>query len=81
MFLVTLILTKLNSCIQQSDRIPCDADVTKDEGKTEEELAEMMAEKEAKANTQLLEMVSWGVRFELISNWARLASNGKNLGP
>ncbi|XP_005110818.1 peptidyl-prolyl cis-trans isomerase sig-7 [Aplysia californica] len=41
----------------ESDRIPCDADVNEDEGKTEEELAEMMAEKEAKANTQILEMV------------------------
>ncbi|CAL1533742.1 unnamed protein product [Lymnaea stagnalis] len=40
-----------------SDHIPCDADIDKDKDKTEEELAEIMAEKEAKANTQILEMV------------------------
>ncbi|CAG5125955.1 unnamed protein product [Candidula unifasciata] len=40
-----------------SDHIACDADIDEDKDKTEEELAEMMAEKEAKANTQILEMV------------------------
>ncbi|GFO40236.1 peptidyl-prolyl cis-trans isomerase-like 4 [Plakobranchus ocellatus] len=40
-----------------SDHIPCDADIDEDKGKTEAELAEIEAEKEAKANTQILEMV------------------------
>uniref|UniRef100_A0A0B6ZKF4 Peptidyl-prolyl cis-trans isomerase n=1 Tax=Arion vulgaris TaxID=1028688 RepID=A0A0B6ZKF4_9EUPU len=40
-----------------SDHIACDANIDEDKDKTEEELAEVMAEKEAKANTQILEMV------------------------
>ncbi|KAK0064401.1 peptidyl-prolyl cis-trans isomerase-like 4 isoform X2 [Biomphalaria pfeifferi] len=40
-----------------SDHIPCDANIDEDKDKTQEELMEMMAEKEAKANTQILEMV------------------------
>ncbi|KAK3792694.1 hypothetical protein RRG08_020763 [Elysia crispata] len=40
-----------------SDHIPCDADIDEDKGKTEAELREIEAEKEAKANTQILEMV------------------------
>ncbi|XP_059169872.1 peptidyl-prolyl cis-trans isomerase sig-7-like [Physella acuta] len=40
-----------------SDHIPCDANIDEDKDKTEQQLAEIMAEKEAKANTQILEMV------------------------
>ncbi|KAH9504712.1 Peptidyl-prolyl cis-trans isomerase-like 4 [Bulinus truncatus] len=40
-----------------SDHIPCDANIDEDKDKTEAEVQELMAEKEAKANTQILEMV------------------------
>ena len=41
----------------QSDRIGVDEDVNDTKGLTEQQVKEMMAEREAKANAQLLEMV------------------------
>ena len=40
-----------------------------DEGKTQEEIAEMDAEKEAKANTQILEMVGFRYDFFVVFFW------------
>lgn len=58
--LLAVLIQRVNCdvVILQSGRIRVDEDIDDTEGKTQEEVDEMIKEKEAKANAQILEMVS-----------------------